>query len=320
MFTFSLCMIVKNEEALLERCLDSLKGLFEEIVIVDTGSTDRTKEIAAKYTDKVYDFEWINDFSAARNFAFSKCTMDYIYSADADEVLEEDGRIQFGELKRALIDDIEIVQMIYDTEDQFNTTENFQRDLRPKLFKRLRTFTWIDPIHESVNLNPVIYDSQVVIHHRPVSNHSKRDFSIFKNAFNKGEFVSDKLMSMYARELMRCGSETDFKDAEEFFLYSANDERRSEDTRQEVYVVLARLYRLTDKTDQFIKYALKNICQCPCSDMCFEMGMYFYGLGDKEEARIWFENAINNTTPIIDIRTAGELAEVMLAKCPADNL
>ena len=64
-------MIVKNEEAVLERCLESLKGLFEEIVIVDTGSTDSTKEIATKYTDKIYDFQWINDFAAARNYAFS---------------------------------------------------------------------------------------------------------------------------------------------------------------------------------------------------------------------------------------------------------
>ena len=65
-------MIVKNEEKLLARCLDSVAGLMDEIIIVDTGSSDKTKEIAARYTDKIYDFEWIDDFSAARNFAFSK--------------------------------------------------------------------------------------------------------------------------------------------------------------------------------------------------------------------------------------------------------
>ena len=84
MVSISVCMIVKNEEAVLKRCLDSLKGIAEEIVVVDTGSTDRTKEIAAEYTDKIYDFTWVHDFSAARNFAFSKATKDYIYSADAD--------------------------------------------------------------------------------------------------------------------------------------------------------------------------------------------------------------------------------------------
>ena len=83
MITISLCMIVKNEEKLLARCLDSVADLMDEIIIVDTGSTDRTKEIAARYTDKVFDFAWVNDFAAARNFAFSKASMKYIYSADA---------------------------------------------------------------------------------------------------------------------------------------------------------------------------------------------------------------------------------------------
>ena len=71
MITISLCMIVKNEEKKLERCLSSYAPLMDEIIVVDTGSTDKTKEIASRFTDKIYDFEWINDFSAARNFAFS---------------------------------------------------------------------------------------------------------------------------------------------------------------------------------------------------------------------------------------------------------
>ena len=72
MIEISLCMIVKNEEKILTRCLDSVADLVDEIVIVDTGSTDATKKIAANYTDKIYDFTWVDDFSAARNFAFSK--------------------------------------------------------------------------------------------------------------------------------------------------------------------------------------------------------------------------------------------------------
>ena len=69
MITISLCMIVKNEERVLKRCLDSVRDLVDEIIIVDTGSTDATKRIAAGYTDKIYDFTWNDDFSAARNFA-----------------------------------------------------------------------------------------------------------------------------------------------------------------------------------------------------------------------------------------------------------
>lgn len=70
MNTISLCMIVKNEEQALPKCLESIKDIVDEIIIIDTGSTDRTKELAKKFTDKIYDFEWINDFGAARNYSF----------------------------------------------------------------------------------------------------------------------------------------------------------------------------------------------------------------------------------------------------------
>ena len=65
----SLCMIVRNEEAVLERCLDSVAELVDEIILVDTGSTDDTKKIASKFSAKIYDFPWRDDFSATRNYA-----------------------------------------------------------------------------------------------------------------------------------------------------------------------------------------------------------------------------------------------------------
>ena len=72
MASISLCMIVKNEEYVLERCLESVRSLADEIIIVDTGSTDRTREIAKKYTDRIYEIPWKDDFAWARNFSFSK--------------------------------------------------------------------------------------------------------------------------------------------------------------------------------------------------------------------------------------------------------
>ena len=82
----SAVLIVKNEEELLSKCLDTLKGV-DEIIITDTGSTDKTKEIASKYTDKIYDFPWIDSFCKARNFSNSKATGEWILTIDADEEL-----------------------------------------------------------------------------------------------------------------------------------------------------------------------------------------------------------------------------------------
>ena len=84
----SVCMIAKNEEKHIEECLRRLKLYHYEIVLVDTGSTDGTLEIAAKYTDKIYHFDWINDFSAARNFALDKASNDWVLSIDCDEYIE----------------------------------------------------------------------------------------------------------------------------------------------------------------------------------------------------------------------------------------
>ena len=143
-------MIVKNEEPVLARCLDSVASMMDEIIIVDTGSTDRTKEIAAQYTSRIYDFTWCDDFSAARNYAFSLATMDYIYCPDADEYLDLENQRRFLRLKGALLPEIEIVQMNYITPPDFNTVQNCKKEPRPKLFKRLRTFSWVAPVHETI--------------------------------------------------------------------------------------------------------------------------------------------------------------------------
>lgn len=300
MATISVCMIVKNEEKVLERCLQSLKGIWDELIVVDTGSVDRTKEIAARFTDKIYDFVWIDDFSAARNFAFSKAGCEYIYSADADEMLDETNRQRFLRLKEALIPEVEIVQMWYVTPPEFNTTENFDKEYRPKLYKRLREFTWIDPIHETVRLDPIVFDSDIEILHRPHDSHAGRDFRIFQGMIAKGQRLSKKLHKMYARELMLSGTKEDFALAQNFFRESVQDENRSEDEQQEAVCVLCKSYRMAGMEIEFLQTALNGIANSPCSEICFELGVYYYEKGNLSEAARWFYSAMNQTEAVID--------------------
>lgn len=84
----SVCIIAKNEEKNIRRCLESLKSYNFEIVVIDTGSTDDTEKIAQQYTDRVFHFQWKNDFSSARNFAISKSTKTYVMSMDCDECID----------------------------------------------------------------------------------------------------------------------------------------------------------------------------------------------------------------------------------------
>ena len=87
MISLSLCMIVKNEEAVLERILKPVSQVMDAILIADTGSSDRTKEIAEQYTSQVFDFPWYDDFSAPRNFLLEKVRTDYWMWLDADDVI-----------------------------------------------------------------------------------------------------------------------------------------------------------------------------------------------------------------------------------------
>lgn len=98
----SLTMIVKNEEHNLPHCLSSAKGLFDEIIVVDTGSTDRTIEIAEEFGARTFDFPWVQDFAAARNAALARATGDYAFWLDADDVIDPPQR----ERLRAVLDNL----------------------------------------------------------------------------------------------------------------------------------------------------------------------------------------------------------------------
>ncbi|MGN2338865.1 glycosyltransferase [Clostridium cagae] len=86
----SLCMIVKNEEKNLERCLESIKDIVDEIIIVDTGSIDNTLKIAEKYNAKIFFYKWDNSFANARNYSLSKASKDWILIMDADDELKSE--------------------------------------------------------------------------------------------------------------------------------------------------------------------------------------------------------------------------------------
>lgn len=315
MITISLCMIVKNETDVLRRCLVSIADLMDEIIIVDTGSSDCTKEIAAEFTDQIYDYPWQDDFAAARNYAFSKASMDYIYSADADEVVDYFNHKRFLELKQALLPEIEIVQMHYITPPAFNTTANYQKEYRPKLYKRLREFVWVDAVHETIRLEPVVYDSDIEIKHLPKNLHSKRDFSIFRKVFQREGRLSEKLHAMFVKELFLSGTKEDFLEAADIFEATVKQADSSFDTKREAICAICHIYRETKKTDKFFAMAFKLMPDAMCAELCYEIGSYFMEQEDYEEAVLWFESAAHGMEAVIDVRRKGSLPLDALGRC-----
>ncbi len=142
-------MIVRNEEANLPRCLASVRGLFDEIVVVDTGSVDRTKDIALEFGARVFDFVWIDDFAAARNAALEQATGDYVFWLDADDVIEASEREKLkgllGELRPAKHETF-VLRCVCNTSSNGMIVVD-----HPRLFPRLHNVSWEPRIHEVIN-------------------------------------------------------------------------------------------------------------------------------------------------------------------------
>ncbi len=300
--TVSVCLIVKNEENVLARCLSSLECIADETVIVDTGSSDGTKTVAAGFTSRIYDFEWTDDFAAARNFAFSKCRCDYIYSADADEIIDEENQERFRKLKSVLDPAIDIVQFLYTNQLEYNTTYNYDRELRPKLYKRLRSFVWEGEVHEQVRLEPVIFDSDIEIIHKPEKLHSGRDFEIFRKIFERRGALEPRLLDMYLRELAVSGGDSDYIAARPFIEKAAEQEGDEARLKDELYTLMRACRAVSDK-DGFMKYAFRALALGGVtSETAYELGEYYSAAGDKKEAGMWYYNAAHETEASLDHR------------------
>ncbi|MDE6881845.1 MAG: glycosyltransferase [Lachnospiraceae bacterium] len=151
-YPISVCMIAKNEEKYIEKCLSAIRSHTKEtaeveIILADTGSTDRTKEIAAKYADKVLDFAWVNDFSAARNYSIAQASNDYILSLDCDEIITQLDCEQLFTLIRQHPG--AVGRIAIDNHYYSNQTDTVYTDRLGRFFSR-KYFRFEAPIHEQV--------------------------------------------------------------------------------------------------------------------------------------------------------------------------
>ena len=140
----SALIIAKNEEEIVRNALESVKG-FDEIIFVDTGSTDKTKEIAREYTDKIFDFPWIDDFSAARNYAIEQATGGWLYSIDCDHKLISSVEQVREEAKKVDIAGEKVAMVL--TKSTGDHTH-----WREVLFKNTPEVRWVGRVHENLSV------------------------------------------------------------------------------------------------------------------------------------------------------------------------
>ena len=294
--TISLCMIVRDEESTIARCLDSIKGIPDEIVIVDTGSSDHTKEIINEYTDKIFDFVWIDDFAAARSFAFSNATTDYILWLDADDVLTDSDRRQFLKLKKNLDPLMDVVNMPYLLAfDQSGAATCSLR--RNRLVKRSKNFRWIGAVHEYLEVYGPILNSDICVTHKGTeSNDSDRNLKIYEKRKAKGESFSPRDLFYYANEL----SDHQFiEQAIEAYREFLKTEQGWVEDNLSACVKLADCFEKLGEKDKELEYILKSFeYATPRAEICCRLGYYFLCAKQYEKGAFWYKLATQLEKPI----------------------
>ena len=200
----TLCTIVKNEEATLSRTLDSVKGVVDEMVVLDTGSRDRTREIAREFGARVYDFEWCDDFAAARNECLKHAQGDWILVLDADEVLVPE---IVPQIKQAIGSDRLLINLI---RQEIGASQS-PYSLVSRLFRNRLDIRFSRPYHAMVD------DSVAEILHREpkwkIASlpdvaiwHSgyQKDAIAAKGKFQKAQAAMERYLAYYPNDAYAC--------------------------------------------------------------------------------------------------------------------
>jgi glycosyltransferase involved in cell wall biosynthesis len=190
----SLCMIVKDEERFIEGCLSSIKDVVDEMIIVDTGSVDSTKEICRKFGAQIYEYEWKDDFSSARNYGLERATGDWILWLDADEEMDERDRYKLRDILYMDGLDLASLHLINYYGDKVNPDESYHI-AHTRLFRNHKGIRFENKIHEALNIrDPLpIPMAPIKLYHYGYMNHVaaskkklERNLKMLENEMNDG--------------------------------------------------------------------------------------------------------------------------------------
>ena len=282
-------MIVKNEENNITRCLDSIAELVDEMIIVDTGSVDKTVEIALNYTPKVYSYPWKDNFSDARNYSFSKASMDYCMWMDADDILEDSQKDKFLQLKQSLSPDTDIVMMKYNTAfDEAGTPSFFY--FRERWIRNCSRYRWIGAVHEVIPPNgKVIYSHIEICHKKTKGGDSDRNLKIYQKLLANGELLEPRQQYYYGRELYY---HKQYKEAVSVFEQFLDSEEGWVENKIEACSICANCYYQLGQERAALNILLRSMSfDLPRAELCCEIGKYFMEHGNYHNAIYWYETA-----------------------------
>ncbi len=291
MATISLCIIVKNEEMHIARCLDSVAELVDEIIIVDTGSTDKTVEIVSDYTAKVYLYPWKDDFSDARNYSFSQASMDYCMWMDADDILEETQKEDFLQLKQSLPPDTDMVMMKYNTAFDEAGHPSFSY-FRERWIRNSEEYRWIGAVHEVIPpKGKLLYSDIAITHKKTGAGDPDRNLRIYQKLIAEGKPLEARQQYYYARELYYHKQYDEAVSVLERFLLS---EEGWIENKIEACSICASCYYQMGQEQNALTSLLRSLSfDRPRAELCCEIGKHFLECGNLQNAIYWYEAALN---------------------------
>lgn len=302
----TLSMIVKNEEKFLPGCLESVKDVVDEIVIVDTGSSDRTKEIALSYNAKIFDFEWVNDFAAARNEALKHCNGKWILYLDADERLSEESKKNLRQLLMNVPEDIGgIICTLESDHSLISGKSEIHRGGYPRLFRNFGypKISFTGRVHEQITpsilaLGKSLIFSDIVIHHLGY-NRSREEMEqkIKRNYSMLIQHVKEEPLNAYAWYQLgqTLAHMRLIKEAEETIRFAIESGNLSNSVCASACATLAQLTGNQRKFDEALYWAEKSLEKAPEQMYATHLKAYaLMYLGRYNEA----ENAFNETLRI----------------------
>lgn len=318
MAEISLCMIVKNEEKVLERCLESVKGLVDEIVIVDTGSEDRTAEIAGQYTSLVYEIPWKDNFAWARNFSFSKAGKEYCMWLDGDDVISPENRERFLREKEGMDGTEDVVMMKYGMDFDPNGKPAFSY-YRERIIKNHQEFVWKGRVHEAIEpKGKIVYWDTVIYHKKEGAGEPGRNLRIYEKMKEEGEIFGPRELFYYGRELLYNGRPEDGARTLRAFL--DREDGWKENKVEACLNLVSCLGQLGQKQEE-LQVLLRSLeWGAPRAEICCGIGGWFMEKEDWKTAVFWYEQALAAERPDVQggfVREEcyGYLPEVQLCVC-----
>ena len=288
--TISLCMIVKNEEEVLERCLRSVAEAVDEIIVVDTGSSDSTKEIAANFTEHIYDFPWKDDFAAARNFSFSKASMDYCMWLDADDIITEENRQKLLQLKTSLQARPDIVMMKYLIAFHADGKPSFSY-YRERLIRNHAGFVWQGRVHESIAASAnTLYSSIEIEHHKEKVQDTDRNLRIYEQMREEGIPLEPRHQFYYGRELLY---HKRYGEAAAVFRAFLNQPLGWKENKIDACRQLSICYNNQHQSDKALSSLFQSFCyDIPRAEILCDIGTWYIQRNQYQSAAYWYKLAL----------------------------